>query len=124
MSQEPGQARHASRPPSIVGSHLGVVEGRNQDSVAEFQKSSLLFPWDNAGVSSSAGFHFDVSSGTPNISSGIGEMSAHRSRGASRGEGSLMRSLVDSPVPFSLQVEGPLLDDFQFRGMTQKNAIV
>lgn len=43
-------------------------------------------------------------------------MLAQRSRSASGREGSLMRSLAGSPVPFSLQNEGPLSDDFQFRG--------
>jgi hypothetical protein len=92
----------------------------NQDSTADLQKSSLLFPWDNAGVSSSVGFEFGVGSGALNLSSG--EIQVHRSRSASGREGSLMRSLVGSPVPFSLQNEGPLSDDFQFRGMTPDKA--
>ena len=91
--------------------------------MAEPQKSSLLFPWDNAGVSSSLGFDFGVGSGAPNLSSGTGEMLARRSRSGSGREGSLMRSLAGSPVPFSLRNEGgPLSDDFQFRGMTPKDA--
>lgn len=94
----------------------------NQDSVMESQKSSLLFPWDNAGVSSSLGLNFGVGSGTPNLSSGTGEMLAHRSRSASRREGSLMISIAGSPAPFSLQNEGLLSDDFQFQGTAPKNA--
>lgn len=105
----------------MVGSHLGVAATGNQDSVVEGQKSSLLFPWDNAGVSSSVAFDFGVGSGTPILSSGTGEMLKHRSRSVNRREGSLMRSFAGSPVPFSLQNEGPLSDDFQFRGMIPEN---
>jgi len=105
----------------MVGSHLDVAARGVQESAAESQKSSL-FPWDNAGVSSSAGFDFGVGLGTPNISSGIGGRALHRSRSASRREGSLVRSLAGSPVPFSFQNEGPLLDDFQFRGTIPENA--
>lgn len=107
----------------MVGSHLDVAARGVQESAAESQKSSL-FPWDNAGVSSSAGFDFGVGSGTPNISSGIGGRVLHRSRSASGREGSLVRSLAGSPVPFSFQNEGPLLDDFQFRGTTLRTLVI
>lgn len=100
----------------MTGSHLDVAARVNQESVAESQKSSL-FPWDNAGVVSSAGFDFGVRSGTPDLSTGIGGRLLNRSRSASGREGSLIRSLAGSPVPFSFQHEGALSDDFQFRGM-------
>lgn len=104
----------------MVGSHLEVVAGGTQDPAAESQKSSL-FPWDNAGVSSSAGFNFGIADETPNISSDVGGRLLHHSRSVSRREASLARSLVGSPVPFSFQNEGALSDDFQFRGAKPEN---
>ncbi|OJA21506.1 hypothetical protein AZE42_05106 [Rhizopogon vesiculosus] len=47
-SEEPGQARHASRPPSVLGDNFGLDIVQNS-----FSQRSALFPWDNAGVSSS-----------------------------------------------------------------------
>lgn len=105
----------------MVGSHLDVGARGTQEYAAESQKSSL-FPWD--GVTSSAGFDFGVGFETPNISSGIGVGLLHRSRSASGREGSLVRSLAGSPVPFSFQNDGPLSDDFQFRGMTPENTCI
>jgi meiotic recombination protein REC8, fungi type len=49
--QDPGQGRRVSRPPSALGSHLGYDVG-TQNALDGSQRSSL-FPWDNAGVSSS-----------------------------------------------------------------------
>lgn len=105
----------------MVGSHLDIAARGMQGSMAESQKSSL-FPWDDAGICTSAGFDIGVGFEVPNVSSGIGGRHLPRSRSASRGEGSLVRSLAGSPVPFSFQDQGPLSDDFQFRGMTPKNA--
>ncbi|KAG2061826.1 hypothetical protein BDR06DRAFT_1015869 [Suillus hirtellus] len=47
-SEEPGQARHASRPMSVLGDEFGldIVQG-------SLSQRSALFPWDNAGGSSS-----------------------------------------------------------------------
>lgn len=104
----------------MVGSHLDGAARGTQDPAAESQKSSL-FPWDNAGVSSSAGFNFDTGDETLNISSDIGGRLLRHSRSASRREGSLARSLVGSPIPFSFQNEGHLSDDFQFRGAEPEN---
>lgn len=114
-----------SRPPSIVGSHIDVAARGIQESAAESQKSSL-FPWDNAGISSSMGFDFGAGFGTPNISSGIGGRLLPRSRSASRREGSLARSLAESPVPFSFQGGDPLAeaDDFQFRGTISRTPVI
>ncbi|KAG2159848.1 uncharacterized protein EDB93DRAFT_1074203 [Suillus bovinus] len=47
-SEEPGQARHASRPTSILGDEFGLDIVQNSVS-----QRSALFPWDNAGGSSS-----------------------------------------------------------------------
>ena len=105
----------------MVGSHLEVAVGEVEEPAAESQKSSM-FPWDNAGVSSSVGLDFGAGFGTPNISSGIGGGLLRRSHSAGGREGSLLRSLVESPAPLSFQNEGPLADNFQFRGTTPQNA--
>lgn len=104
----------------MIGSHLDVAARGVQEPAAESPKSSL-FPWDNAGVSSSVGLDFGIGFGTPNINSGIGGGTLRRARSASGRGGSLARSLAGSPVPFSFQSEGPLADDFQFRGRTPKD---
>lgn len=107
----------------MVGSHLDIAARDIEEPIAESQKSSL-FPWDNAGVSSSAGVDFGVGVGTPNISSGIGGEFLRRSHSAGGMEGSLVRSLAGSPVPFTLQNEGPLADDFQFRGTAPRTPMI
>ncbi|KAI9460594.1 Rec8 like protein-domain-containing protein [Lactarius psammicola] len=59
-SEEPGQARHASIGSFPAGSAFEL--GRNVEVKTDSQKSSL-FPWDNAGLSSSAaGAPFDMGS--------------------------------------------------------------
>lgn len=50
--QEPGQGRRVSRPPSAVGSQFNFDPLLSHNSGT--QRSSL-FPWDNAGASSSVG---------------------------------------------------------------------
>ncbi|KAJ8083983.1 R8 protein [Marasmius tenuissimus] len=82
-SEEPGQARNASRPPSVGPDfHLDVVSSGKLGS----QRSSL-FPWDNAGadISSSVG---DVHGGSDQV---VFERAEVRLRGSSvsRREGSL-----------------------------------
>lgn len=47
-SEEPGQGRHTSRPPSVLYDNLGAVV---DDSLSS--KRSGLFPWDHAGNSTS-----------------------------------------------------------------------
>ena len=107
----------------MVGSHLDVAARDIEEPVAESQKSSL-FPWDNAGVNSSAGLDFGVGFGTPDISSGIGGGLLRHSHSAGGREGSLARSLAGSPVPLSFQNEGPLADDFQFRGTAPRTPMI
>jgi len=107
----------------MVGSHLDVAAREIEEPTAESQKSSL-FPWDNAGIGSSGGLDFGVGFGTPNISSGIGGGLLRRSHSAGGREGSLVRSLAGSPVPFSFQNEGPLADDFQFRGTAPRTPMI
>lgn len=47
-SEEPGQARNAPRPMSVLGDEFGLDIVQNS-----FSQRSALFPWDNAGGSSS-----------------------------------------------------------------------
>ncbi|KAF7347844.1 RNA cytidine acetyltransferase [Mycena venus] len=49
-SEEPGQGRHVSRPPSVLASNFDIVP---QLPASGSQRSSL-FPWDNAGGGSSS----------------------------------------------------------------------
>ncbi|KAI0639429.1 Rec8 like protein-domain-containing protein [Trametes polyzona] len=63
-SEEPGQARRGSRPPSALGSHFEFDVRPTQDMSAS--QRSTFFPWDHAGPSSSvagAPFDFDGSDG-------------------------------------------------------------
>lgn len=49
MAQEPGQGRRVSRPSSILGGNNAAFDLGPQDG----SQRSSLFPWDNAGASSS-----------------------------------------------------------------------
>ncbi|KAI0825105.1 Rec8 like protein-domain-containing protein [Trametes gibbosa] len=63
-SEEPGQARRGSRPPSALGSHFDFDFRATQDVSAS--QRTTFFPWDHAGPSSSvagAPFEFDGSDG-------------------------------------------------------------
>ncbi|KAI0651884.1 Rec8 like protein-domain-containing protein [Trametes meyenii] len=51
-SEEPGQARRGSRPPSALGSHFDFGLRPTQDVSAS--QRTTVFPWDHAGPSSSA----------------------------------------------------------------------
>jgi len=53
-SEEPGQGRHVSRPPSVFGSNFDIAA---QLPASGSQRSSL-FPWDNAGGGSSSAAEF------------------------------------------------------------------
>ncbi|KAJ7038216.1 Rec8 like protein-domain-containing protein [Mycena alexandri] len=50
-SEEPGQGRNASRPPSMLGSNFDIAP----PLPASGSQRSSLFPWDNAGGGSSSG---------------------------------------------------------------------
>ncbi|KAI0275079.1 Rec8 like protein-domain-containing protein [Gloeopeniophorella convolvens] len=92
-SEEPGQARHASVASFPTGSAFDL--GRNLEIASGSQKSSM-FPWDNAGLSSSvAGAPFDIAS--EKISAGNEDLRLkdNRSAGRSSGRGS---SLVPSQL--------------------------
>lgn len=92
--QEPGQARHASIGSFPTGSAFNL--GRNLEVGSGSHKSSL-FPWDNAGISSSAaGVQFEM--GSDRFSLGqddvrLKDASVGRSSGR---EGSLVPSQLNS----------------------------
>ncbi|PIL31935.1 hypothetical protein GSI_06639 [Ganoderma sinense ZZ0214-1] len=115
-SEEPGEARHASRPPSALGSHLDFDFGPTQDVISGSQRSSF-FPWDHAGPSSSAG-------GGPFSAYGSDGFSGLRP-GSKRGSsvGSLRDSLLlppggstilHSPIDLGLRSSQTGGEDFQF----------
>ncbi|TFY67439.1 hypothetical protein EVG20_g3941, partial [Dentipellis fragilis] len=101
-SEEPGQARRVSRPPSPLDGAFAFGFGRDTGVEAQggsvSQKSSL-FPWDNAGPSSSVGgpggAHFEAGSDRVSISIGRAES---RLRGSSGGRSRRESSLIPSHV--------------------------
>ncbi|KAI0961589.1 hypothetical protein AcV7_000653 [Taiwanofungus camphoratus] len=98
-SEEPGQARRASRPPSLLGSHLDLDPRIAQDFMSGSQRSAF-FPWDNAGASSSVnGASFDFGR----------ESSAKRSFGrADVGlRGSFLGSRPESPLNPGRPLDSP-----------------
>jgi len=100
-SEEPGQGRQISRPPSVLGSHF--FDSELQPRIEASQRNSF-FPWDHAGVSSSvAGAGFELPEGSDKaISNRFGASSK-----GSRRSGSL-QPLIASPgfveEPFELEV--------------------
>jgi len=120
-SEEPGQARHNSRPPSSIGSHLNIRprDVPQESAIVESQKGAL-FPWDNAGASSSSGFAFEFAGGTP-IGGGDVRIDGRRSsRSPSQREGSV---LAASPAQFRARNDRLSHDDFQFQLPPENSAI-
>jgi len=117
--KEPGQARHASIGSFPTGSAFNL--GRNLEIGSGSHKSSL-FPWDNAGISSSvAGVPFDM--GSDRFSLGqddvrLKDVSVGRSSGR---EGSLVASQLNSGPGFSPKtferIGSRINDSFEFDGM-------
>ncbi|KAH9950358.1 Rec8 like protein-domain-containing protein [Amylocystis lapponica] len=93
-SETPGQARRVSRPPSVLGSQFDLDIG-----FAGSQRSAL-FPWDNAGVSSSVnGATFDFGrEGSARPSFGRPEIRRGNSLGSRRESPLLQGRLADSPA--------------------------
>ena len=116
--KEPGQARHASVGSFPTGSAFNL--GGNLEIGSGSHKSSL-FPWDNAGLSSSvAGAPFEM--GSDRISIGqddvrLKDASVGRSSGR---EGSLVPSQLNSgpgTLGFSPKAMGSHINDsFEFDG--------
>ncbi|KZT30569.1 hypothetical protein NEOLEDRAFT_1126157 [Neolentinus lepideus HHB14362 ss-1] len=94
-SEEPDIARRASRPPSGLGSYLGA--GAGDAPIGSSQKSSL-FPWDNAGPSSSvAGGPFSSARfGSDRASVDQADIRLRRSRSGSRRGSSLVPNRMGS----------------------------
>ncbi|KAK0208222.1 Rec8 like protein-domain-containing protein [Desarmillaria ectypa] len=97
-SEEPGQGRRVSRPPSPVGGQFGI-DPSPEKPLTQSQRSSL-FPWDNAGV-------FSSSSGAGGFAGGSDRISVDRAdirmRGSSvsRRESSLIPSASASDLRLS-----------------------
>ncbi|PBL01128.1 hypothetical protein ARMGADRAFT_412161 [Armillaria gallica] len=88
-SEEPGQGRQVSRPPSLVGGQFGI-DPSPEEPLTQSQRSSL-FPWDNAGVFSSSSGGGGLADGSDRISVDRADI---RMRGSSvsRRESSLIPS--------------------------------
>jgi len=123
--KEPGQARHASVGSFPAGSAFNL--GGNLEIGSGSHKSSL-FPWDNAGLSSSvAGVPFEM--GSDRISIGLDDVrlkdaSVGRSSGR---EGSLVPSQLNSgpgTLGFSPKATGSHINDsFEFDGRESTHLI-
>ncbi|RPD82524.1 hypothetical protein L226DRAFT_565089 [Lentinus tigrinus ALCF2SS1-7] len=112
-SEEPGQARRGSRPPSAMGSHFDFDLRPTQDIISGSQRSGF-FPWDHAGPSSSVGGAAFGVDGSDVFSA----MRPASRRGSSLGRDSFLvpggGTVPPSPINFGLgssQIGG---EDFQF----------
>ena len=126
LAKEPGQARHASIGSFPTGSAFNL--GRNLEVGSGSHKSSL-FPWDNAGISSSvAGVPFEMSSDRFSLGRDdvrLKDASVGRSSGR---EGSLVPGQLNSgpeTLRFSPRTPEKIVshinDSFEFDG---RNSIV
>ncbi|KAI1797908.1 hypothetical protein LXA43DRAFT_969106 [Ganoderma leucocontextum] len=115
-SEEPGQARHASHPPSALGSHLDFDLGPTQDVISGSQRSSF-FPWDYAGPSSSAGGGPFSAYGSDGLS-GLRPGSKRGSSVGSRRDSLLLppggSTVLHSPIDLGLRNSQTGGEDFQF----------
>ncbi|TFK93458.1 hypothetical protein K466DRAFT_594355 [Polyporus arcularius HHB13444] len=119
-SEEPGQARRGSRPPSAMGSHLDFDLRPTQDIISGSQRSGL-YPWDHAGPSSSVGGGAFAVDGSDVFSA----MRPASKRGSSFGRDSFLvpggGTVPPSPINFGLgssQIGG---EDFQFEVAEETN---
>ena len=116
--KEPGQARHASVGSFPTGSAFGL--GRNVEIGSGSQKSSL-FPWDNAGLSSSlAGAPFDM--GSDRVSIGHDDVRLKEGRASGRGSSLVLSQLNSGPGTLGLspgtfeKIGSQINDSFEFEG--------
>ncbi|CDO71589.1 hypothetical protein BN946_scf184911.g59, partial [Trametes cinnabarina] len=116
-SEEPGQARRGSRPPSALGSHFDFDPRPTQDQRSASQRSGF-FPWDHAGPSSSAAgpaYDFDGS----DVYSALRSASKRGHSIGSRRESLLISGAGVIPAsPASLGLRSSQIggEDFQFKG--------
>ncbi|KAF7320350.1 RAD21/Rec8 N-terminal domain protein [Mycena kentingensis (nom. inval.)] len=105
-SEEPGQARHVSRPPS-------VLDGRFEIEPQALSQRSSLFPWDNAGgASSSAGGFGPLGSDRISVDRADTKL---RGASASRRESSLVPSQHGSVDGLQISEKGSqMVDDYAF----------
>ncbi|KAJ7169912.1 Rec8 like protein-domain-containing protein [Mycena filopes] len=91
-SEEPGQGRNVSRPPSVLGGNIDIA----QTLPASGSQRSSLFPWDNAGGGSSSGPEFGPM-GSDRISVDRADVTM-RGSSLSRRESSLVPSQTGSAL--------------------------
>lgn len=122
-SEEPGQARRGSRPPSALGSHFDFDLRPTQDVSAS--QRSTFFPWDHAGPSSSvagAPFDFDGS----DVFSALRPVSKRGNSVGSRRESLMLPGGgTVPPSPADLGPRNSLVggEDFQFNGQCRFNVL-
>ncbi|KAK0465040.1 Rec8 like protein-domain-containing protein [Desarmillaria tabescens] len=113
-SEEPGQGRQVSRPPSLGGGQFDI-DPSPEEPLTQSQRSSL-FPWDNAGV-------FSSSSGAGGFAGGSDRISVDRADIRMRGSSVSRResSLVPSASATGLGLSPGVTDrgsqvgeDYQF----------
>ncbi|KAI0076094.1 hypothetical protein K474DRAFT_1708496 [Panus rudis PR-1116 ss-1] len=108
-SEEPGQARNASRPPSVLGGSHFNLNLQAGTQVSGSQRSGF-FPWDHAGVSSSVAGAFDLP-GSDRISLGRPPRGSSLS---SRGRESPFHPGISGIGLGEDNGPGPLEGDFEF----------
>ncbi|OSD03409.1 hypothetical protein PYCCODRAFT_1466798 [Trametes coccinea BRFM310] len=123
-SEEPGQARRGSRPPSALGSHFDFDLRPTQDQGSASQRSAF-FPWDHAGPSSSAvgvAYEFDGS----DAYSALRSASKRGHSIGSRRESLLLPgagAIPPSPASMGLRSSQIGGEDFQFNVPEEQGAV-
>ncbi|KAJ4486110.1 Rec8 like protein-domain-containing protein [Lentinula aciculospora] len=123
-SEEPGQARHISKPPSDIGANFNFDLG--SISRQEGSQRSSLFPWDNAGAGASSSVDA-FGGGSDRISFDRAEVKI-RGSSFSRRESSLIPSQNGStgirgisPVDIRIRESQVINEDFVFSGVGPEN---
>lgn len=112
--QEPGQARRASRPQSLIGSQFDFGLGTQaQDEIKSASQRSNMFPWDNAGVSSSISGVAFGGGGSDRLSLGRADTRLRRSSSLARGSGV---GVPESPASFIPSGSHFETETFEFAG--------
>ena len=120
--QEPGQGRRASRPPSNLGSQFETDVVQPAQAYDSGSQRSNLFPWDNAGASSSisgVAFGAGAASGSDKLSIARADTRLSLTRGRrSSSLGRLGGSVGVPESPLSLIRSGSQFEQeaFEFAG--------